>query len=130
MSANRNSQNRKAQSAKTVQMSTKPEVIEAKAKTEGGIDLNSSLERIKMIRKEMETVSTKMQDLNATYTEAMHEEQKVIDLIKKDINEICDKYGMFCGVVLTQQDVLGIVQTALAHKGETVEIPYHLYFKK
>lgn len=92
-------------------------------------DLDKKLEKIRAARKELDEFNLKAREVTEGYSEILKEEQELIDKVKMEIQAIAASHNMFCGVILTNQDILGIMDVALKNKGQTVEIPFHLYLK-
>lgn len=60
---------------------------------------------------------------------AIEEEQKMVSDLENQINEMLSENDLFCGVVLTHDDILNIVDMAIKMK-ENIKIPFKLYFKE
>ena len=83
----------------------------------------------KQASEKLEEVKKELERLQAEKELADKQEQELIDNTKLVINKECDNAGFFCGIILTPQDVLQIVQLAIETK-ENIKIPYNLYFKE
>lgn len=81
------------------------------------------------IRKEREEASKKLLELQRIEEEARKKEEQLLADVTSKINEICDEENIFCGVVLTTEDLLEIVRLAIA-KNENITIPFRLYFNE
>jgi hypothetical protein len=57
---------------------------------------------------------------------ALEEEKKQFEATEKLIRETTEENGYFCGVVLTKDDILTIVNMAIETK-ENIRIPFRLY---
>ena len=57
---------------------------------------------------------------------AEEEELELYENTMAHINKLCKETGYFCGVVLTKQDLLTVVDMAIETK-ENVKIPFRLY---
>lgn len=66
------------------------------------------------------------QQLEKLRIEIQKKEQAKIDGVKKEIENITEKHGYFCGAILTPDDILGIVKLALTAR-ENIRIPFQLY---
>jgi hypothetical protein len=61
--------------------------------------------------------------------EAREEELTNVENLKTNILKICNEENMFCGIILTPDDIAAIVKAAIASK-ENISIPFNLYFKE
>lgn len=59
--------------------------------------------------------------------EAIAEENQFIENIKSDIENVCKQHNVFCGVILSSQDILAIVDLAIKSK-DNIKIPFQIYF--
>ena len=86
-----------------------------------------------MARKSKEKTATAdamRKQLERIQAEAEQEQQaeiRVLEDTEKQINEIIGKEDLFCGVILTPQDVLSVVEMAMTVK-ENIKIPFKLYY--
>ncbi len=55
------------------------------------------------------------------------EELKQVENIRTQINEIAESGGLFCGIILTVEDIMNIVKIAVESK-EQIKIPFQLYY--
>lgn len=72
------------------------------------------------------------QELEAAEKELKEEEEAEKALFKEiasKITKICDDNNMFCGAVLTADDIATIVSLAIQAK-ENIKIPFRLYFNE
>jgi tRNA U55 pseudouridine synthase TruB len=60
---------------------------------------------------------------------AIEEEDAMVTDLENRINEMCSEKDIFCGVVLSHDDILNIVDMAIKMK-ENIKIPFKLYFKE
>jgi hypothetical protein len=70
-----------------------------------------------------------MAEVDRLEVEAREEELANVENLKANILKMCDKENMFCGIILTSDDVAAIVKVAISSK-ENVSIPFNLYFKE
>ena len=57
-------------------------------------------------------------------------EQELLETVKdhkEKIDALCEDAGLFCGLVLTRNDILNIISLAIDSK-EEIRVPYNLYF--
>ena len=71
------------------------------------------------------------QELEAAEKELKEEEAEkaLFKEIASKITKICDDNNMFCGAVLTADDIATIVSLAIQAK-ENIKIPFRLYFNE
>jgi hypothetical protein len=86
-------------------------------------------------RKSVEKVATAEQikkQLERIQAEAEQEllaEKRLLEEVEASINEICEREDLYCGIILTPQDVMQIVDLAMQSK-ENIKIPFRLYYKE
>lgn len=56
------------------------------------------------------------------------EDRKLLATAEEQVRRIATDGAMFCGVVLTQSDILGIVQLAMDTQ-ENIKIPFKMYYE-
>ena len=83
----------------------------------------------KKLNLEKIAAAKRLKEMQRLEEEAIIEERKVIDDAEKQIKQICEKAGLFCGAILTPEHLGGIVQLAVTSK-ETIQLPFTLYFKE
>lgn len=69
----------------------------------------------------------KMQDLEAERVSTLELEQGRLDTLKAKISMLCHQEDMFCGVVLTQEDVLNVLEQMLESGEREISISFNLY---
>jgi DNA-binding protein H-NS len=83
----------------------------------------------KEITEEKIKAAQKLQELQKLEEDAAAEEEKLLEDTREAIETTAKNAGMFCGVILTPED-LGNVVALAAKSGENVRIPFRLYFKE
>jgi hypothetical protein len=81
----------------------------------------------KEIRQEAKQAKERLDEINRLIEEAKVEEQAIITRVKAEIDSMCEADNLFCGVILTTEDIIAIVKLAFETK-ETIKIPYNIYF--
>lgn len=71
---------------------------------------------------------TKLKEVEQILEEAKKEEAEHIQTIKDKINSILKEENLFCGVILTPDDIISVVKVAMGNKGEDVQISYNLWY--
>ena len=59
---------------------------------------------------------------------AQEEEKEKIEDVTKQINKLCEDNNLFCGVILTTDDLISVIRMAIQSK-ENVTIPFRIYVK-
>lgn len=67
-----------------------------------------------------------IEEAEAAAQKAMEEEQALFEQTEKEIKDLCTERGYYCGVILTKENVLQIVQMAIEIK-DNIKIPFRLY---
>jgi len=80
-------------------------------------------------RKQAEEALERFKQSNALLEEAEKEEGAIVERTQKAVEEICTKENLFCGVILSKEDIIGIIQLAFK-TNEPVKIPFALYFNE
>jgi len=83
--------------------------------------------KLKKINEEKLEVQKKLAEIERLELEAQQEEQDKLDMVNGAINSLCETNSMFCGVTLTHEDLISVIQLALK-SGEQVKIPFRIYF--
>jgi hypothetical protein len=87
------------------------------------------MRKIKVVYNEKKQLLEKVAELERLQAEAEAEEKQKIESATSSIETIASDIEMFCGVILSQQDIVAVVDLALK-TGEPVKIPFKLYFKE
>jgi len=83
----------------------------------------------KEVRSEAVKAAEKFKELETLLKEAELEEKNKLEDVEKQITDLAAANGMFCGMILTAQDILNIVDLALKTR-ETIKIPFKLYYNE
>ena len=81
----------------------------------------------KGLLKEKQEAEKRLREIAELEERSLKEEAKKIEDVKNEISDICKSNDLFCGVILTQQDILEIVKIAMESK-ENVSIPFQVYY--
>ena len=81
------------------------------------------------LREEFERSQTRLREIEETLRLAEEEELKMVENTEKKINDACKESGMFCGVILSPEDLANVVILAI-NSGQNVKIPFKLYFNE
>ena len=83
--------------------------------------------KIIALNDEVRKAKAKLAEIEQIRLEAEAEEKQIIDSVDCMIKQMEEDNGLFCGVMLTKNDIVAIVDIALK-SGEEVKIPYKIYF--
>ena len=83
----------------------------------------------KIVLSELKKAQERLKEIEALRIKSEEEEKATIDETFKQIDSICKQEDLFCGVILTAQDVAKIVELAIQSK-ESIKIKYNLYFNE
>lgn len=81
----------------------------------------------KKAREAAEEQAKRLQEMKELLERAEQEEKQILEDTEKDIQEIAEKNNLFCGVILSHEDLLNVLKLALETK-ENIKIPFKLYF--
>jgi hypothetical protein len=93
------------------------------------------MKNIKKIRRSKDKIATvkamqkQLELVEAEAQKAIEQEKQLLKETEEAINLICENEDLFCGVILTHDDVLQIVDLAIKTK-ENIKIPFKLYFNE
>ena len=82
----------------------------------------------KEILSEMEEARKRLEEIERLAKEEENESIKLLEDTNTQIENIIKERDLFCGVVLTKEDVIQIVSLIIDTK-ENITIPFKLYFK-
>ena len=82
----------------------------------------------KEILSEMEEARKRLEEIEKLAKEEENESIKLLEDTNTQIENIIKERDLFCGVVLTKEDVIQIVSLIIDTK-ENITIPFKLYFK-
>jgi len=83
----------------------------------------------KKVREAAEETARRLKEMNDLLLLAEKEEEDLLLNVEDTIKGIAEKNGLFCGVILTHDDLISVLQLALK-TGEKVKIPFRLYFNE
>jgi glutathionylspermidine synthase len=95
-----------------------------KVKFEAQAQLKRMQESAEKRAKELEQ---QIEEAEAAAKKALEEEEKLISSTIEEIEKLCKERGFFCGVIITKQILLQVVDMAIDNKGENIKIPFRLY---
>ena len=85
--------------------------------------------KLRTINQEKKEAQERLAEIERIELEAQQEEKEVAEMVTTSINMACSNNNLFCGVILTHDDLISVLQLALK-TGEQVKIPFRLYFNE
>ena len=83
----------------------------------------------KKVREAAEEQAKRLQEMKELLEQAEQEENQLLEDAENSINKVTEKNNMFCGVILSYEDLLAVLRLALETK-ENIKIPFKLYFNE
>jgi uncharacterized Fe-S cluster-containing protein len=83
----------------------------------------------KAVKDELLKKRKQLEEVERLYQEAEAEDANRLDKLKDGIDKMVEAEGLFCGVILTHDDLVNVISVALK-TGESVKIPYRLYYNE
>lgn len=81
----------------------------------------------KKIASDVNELIEKVKQTEELLKEFEKEELNQVEDIRNKINEIAESGGLFCGIILTVEDIMNIIKIAMESK-EQIKIPFQLYY--
>jgi hypothetical protein len=84
--------------------------------------------KVKTLAEETRKQVEKLKEIEELLKLAQQEETEKIESVTSQINVLCEENNLFCGVILSVDDLLAVVKMAIQSK-ERIEIPFRIYPK-
>ena len=68
-----------------------------------------------------------VEEAKAAENQARLDEIENLETVRNYVTEYCEKEGYFCGVILTREAILQIVNLAMESHDDQIKIPFQLY---
>ncbi len=68
-----------------------------------------------------------VEEAKAAEDQARLDEIANLESVRTHVTEYCEKEGFFCGVILTREAILQIVNLAMESHDDQIKIPFQLY---
>jgi len=81
----------------------------------------------KSAKEEYEKAYSRLQEINDIRQIAEAEEIKTLEDTETTIKNLCSEQGLFCGVILTPEDISNVITLAIK-TGENVKIAFKLFY--
>ncbi len=81
----------------------------------------------KRVREEAEKMIGKLREIEILVNEADLEENAKMEVTRHAIDALCVEENMFCGIILTIDDLLNVIRMAI-EKNDAIKIPFNLYY--
>jgi hypothetical protein len=85
--------------------------------------------KVKTLADETRKQVEKLKEIEELLKLAQQEETEKIETVTGQINELCEENNLYCGVVLTIDDLMAVIKLAIMSK-ENVKIPFRIYPKE
>ena len=79
---------------------------------------------------EIDELKRKAKLLEEEFEKLVKEQETNRDKIKEEINSLISKNKLFCGVILTEESLLGLLKLKFANPKENIRIPFQLYIEE
>ena len=84
--------------------------------------------KVKTLTDEARAKVEQLKEIEELLKLAQEEEKEKIEDVTKQINKLCEDNNLFCGVILTTDDLISVIRMAIQSK-ENVTIPFRIYVK-
>lgn len=74
-----------------------------------------------------EAMRKQLERIEAEAQQELESEIRLLEEKTNEINTLCAEEELFCGIIITPDDVLQIIKIAIETK-ENIKIPFRLYF--
>ena len=81
----------------------------------------------KSVKEEYDKAYARLKEINDIQQLAEAEEVKTLEDTEAAIKELCNDKGIFCGVILTPEDISNVINLAIK-TGENVKIQFKLFY--
>lgn len=81
----------------------------------------------KSAKEEYDKAYSRLQEINDIRQIAEAEEIKTLEDTETTIKNLCNDQGLFCGVILTPEDITNVITLAIK-TGENVKISFKLFY--
>lgn len=82
--------------------------------------------KIKQTQEKLDKIKLEAEELTSQLKNAEDKEQELLNETTEKINVICKEAEYFCGVILSRQDLLAVLDLAMQTQID-IKIPYRLY---
>lgn len=81
----------------------------------------------KKVREEAKQQAKRLEEMKELLEKAEQNEKQTLEDGEENIKQITEKDNLFCGVILSHEDLIAVLKLALETK-EVIKIPFKLYF--
>jgi precorrin-6B methylase 1 len=74
-----------------------------------------------------ERTRKQLERIEAEAQQELESEKRLLEETEQKINSLCEGDSLFCGIILSPEDILHVVGMAMKTK-ENIKIPFKLYF--
>jgi crotonobetainyl-CoA:carnitine CoA-transferase CaiB-like acyl-CoA transferase len=81
----------------------------------------------KEVREEAAKALARLREIEEIQQLAEKEDAELLENTEQAIKDLCGEHGIFCGVILTPEDLTNVITLAIK-TGQNVKIQFKLYF--
>ena len=85
--------------------------------------------KVKTLVEETQKQVDKLKEIQELLELAKKEETEKIESVIKQIEMLCKQNDVFCGVILTSDDLVSVIKMAIQSK-ENIKIPFRIYINE
>ena len=78
-------------------------------------------------KEEARQLAKKLQD---EFEDIVKKQEEEREEARKQIDTIAVEHNLYCGVILTEEDILNLLKVKFANSGENIRIKYNLYIEE
>lgn len=79
---------------------------------------------------EIDIEKQKLAELQREFEELVARQEAERDVIHIEIDSLLENKGLFCGVILTEENLLDLLKVKFANPKENIKIKYNLYIEE
>jgi hypothetical protein len=83
--------------------------------------------KVKEVKEEAAKALARLREIEELQQLAEKEDAVLLENTEQAIKNLCTEPGVFCGVILTPEDLTNVISLAI-RTGQNVKIPFKLYF--
>lgn len=81
------------------------------------------------VKQEADQILERLKEVQELQQLAEQEEKEILEATQEQIKTLCEDNNLFCGIIITTDDLLTIVKTKLSiDPKDSIRIPFRLYY--